>query len=316
MDKENATRPPIEITGEQLLAGGFTTESKLLDPILQSVGLACLAGSSDTGKSAFLRQLAIAIATKKKQFLGFGLNAKHNSAICVVTEDGKCDVASLLHRQKSVDPSCSLNNLRFLFSGDFESSTLIQELDSSLSQKPADIVIIDAFGDVYPDDLKDTSKIRGFLTPLQRLAERHKCLILFLHHTSKRSEEKPPNKNNLLSGQGFEGKVRLLLEFRKDPTREHYRHLCVTKGNYLSSKDKTHSYVLWFDEQSLTFTNTNERASFDSLTSGTPDTYQKYLSVKQLKEQGKTHEEAAKIMGCTKGTISKFLQKGEENNWS
>ena len=49
---------------------------KLVNPFFQTAGLASLVGSSDTGKSTFLRQLALSIALKKESFLGFQLNCK------------------------------------------------------------------------------------------------------------------------------------------------------------------------------------------------------------------------------------------------
>ena len=45
-----------EITGEMLLSRNIREIPTLLDPLLPKSGLVCLAGSSDTGKSAFLRQ--------------------------------------------------------------------------------------------------------------------------------------------------------------------------------------------------------------------------------------------------------------------
>ena len=44
-----------EITGEMLLNKNIKEIPSLLEPLLPKSGLVCLAGSSDTGKSAFLR---------------------------------------------------------------------------------------------------------------------------------------------------------------------------------------------------------------------------------------------------------------------
>lgn len=40
----------------------------LLNPLLQKVGLASLVGTSDSGKSTFLRQLSLTIALELKPF--------------------------------------------------------------------------------------------------------------------------------------------------------------------------------------------------------------------------------------------------------
>ena len=47
-----------EITGEMLLNRNIREIPTLLNPLLPKSGLVCLAGSSDTGKSALLRQLS------------------------------------------------------------------------------------------------------------------------------------------------------------------------------------------------------------------------------------------------------------------
>lgn len=49
---------------------------KLLDPIFPKVGLASLVGSSDTGKSTFLRQLALSIALGIDDFVGYTISSK------------------------------------------------------------------------------------------------------------------------------------------------------------------------------------------------------------------------------------------------
>lgn len=86
-------------TAKQLLDYEIKKVPMLLDPILPQVGVVALGGSSDTGKSAFLRQLACAIATADSEFLGFKLNSKHHNAIYVSTEDDKLAVSALLHKQ-------------------------------------------------------------------------------------------------------------------------------------------------------------------------------------------------------------------------
>ena len=70
-----------EITGEMLLNKNIQEIPALLEPLLPKSGLVCLAGSSDTGKSAFLRQLSMSVSAGLKTFLGMKLNVEHHSAI-------------------------------------------------------------------------------------------------------------------------------------------------------------------------------------------------------------------------------------------
>lgn len=308
----------IEVTGEKLLQMGITEIPCLIEPIFQQVGLACLAGGSDMGKSTLARQLAIAIVTGEPDFIGFKINAKHLSVIYVSTEDLEREIGCLLHRQSKKYQPEQLRNLRFILSAKIEIGNLRMELDKVLSNKPADLVIIDAFADTLNGDLKDTQKIRAHLQPYQDLAQNYQCLIVFLHHTSKRTENFEPNKNNLLSGQGLEAKMRLVIELRADLMNPAHRHLCIVKGNYLPARMKRESHVLQFNEETLTFINTDDRVPFELLAkNSTSDNGKaKYKRAKELKEQGYTHERIAKDIGYgSKGSVSKLYQRAKDEGW-
>jgi RecA-family ATPase len=303
-----------ETTGEKLLLTEIKEIPTLVYPFLQQTGLACLAGSSDTGKSSILRQLAIAIVTGENNFLGFQINAKHRSVIYVSTEDLERETAYLLSRQTQRYKPELLKGLRFVF--DIEN--LYNELDKRLTNKPADLVIIDCFADAYGSDLKDTQRIRTYLHSFQELAQKHECLFLFLHHTGKRTENFEPSKNNLLSGQGFEAKMRLVIELRADPSNPLHRHLCIVKGNYLPASYKKESYVLQFDEQNFVFSNTGERMPFELLVkqTDTDNSKAKYEQAKELKEQGYSYEQIANAIGYnSKGSVSKLFDKAKKNGW-
>lgn len=311
---KQSNRAILETTGEDLLLLKVTEIPCLVEPFLQQVGLACMAGSSDTGKSSILRQLAISIVTGEYDFLGFKINATHKSVIYVSTEDLENDTAYLLSRQSCNHNPKSLQGLRFIF----DITNLEVELNKRLSNKPADLVVIDCFADAYGGDLKDTQKIRIYLHRFQELAQKYKCLILFLHHTGKRTENLEPSKNNLLSGQGFEAKMRLVIELRTDTINPNSRHLCIVKGNYLSARHKKESYVLNFDEENFTFTNTGERIPFELLAkqSDTNNSKAKYEQARDLKKQGYSYEQIAKEIGYfSKGSVSKLFDKAKKEGW-
>jgi RecA-family ATPase len=303
-----------ETTGEDLLLTDIKEIPTLVEPFLQQTGLTCLAGSSDTGKSSILRQLAIAIVTGENEFLGFKINSKHRSVIYVSTEDLERETAYLLNRQtKGYNPEL-LKGLRFVF----ELDDLFNELGKRLTNKKADLVIIDCFADAYGSDLKDTQRIRSFLHPFQELAQKHQCLILFLHHTGKRTENFEPSKNNLLSGQGFEAKMRLVIELRADLLNPSLRHLCIVKGNYLPASYKKESYVLQFDEANFVFSNTGERMPFEMLVKQTDNESgkAKYQQAQELKDRGCTYDQIASAIGfASKGSVSKLFDKALKNGW-
>lgn len=316
IDHHASAMPPVagERTGEQLRQNASEAIPFLVDAMLQSSGLACLAGSSDTGKSALLRQLCTAIATGQKEWLGFGLNARHRSALYVSTEDGEEATRTMLLKQTSHHAPGELRTLRFLF----EWEDIVPSIDYSLTVQPADIVIVDCFSDVYGGDLKDTQKIRAFLQLFQAIAERHKCLVMFLHHTGKRTENLTPSKNNLLSGQGFEAKMRLVVELRKDHVRKDLRHLCIVKGNYLPDEAKNESHILTFDADTLCFARTEERVPYECLAKGyeVEEGRMKFDQAMEYKASGMGYDLIAEKIGYnSKSSVHRLLEKGRKLGW-
>jgi hypothetical protein len=303
------------ITGEQLLLMPYEKMPTLIEPILQQTGIACLAGSSDTGKSTLLRQLVIAIVTGATEFLGFLINAVYRSAIYVSTEDLLNETNYLIHQQAKQYKPEQLKGLRYIFGNEDE---LKDKLDAALTIKPADIVVIDCFGDGFGKDLKSTHEIRAYLNPFQNLAQKHKCLILFLHHTGKRTQNLEPGKDNLLSGQGLEAKMRIVIELKADLMNPAFRHLCIVKGNYLPANYKRESFVLHFDEPNFHFTNTGERVPFELLAKS-PNADQKkekWKQAKDLKDKGHKYEAIADILGYkSKGSVSKLFDEAESQGW-
>ncbi len=311
---ENGIQSVQEITGEHLLSSELESIPCLIEPIFQKVGLACLAGSSDTGKSALLRQLAISVVSGQNTFLDFNLKPTYKSVIYVSTEDDLNSTAFLLKKQFLLKDPKLLNGLRFLF----DSENVLNELEIRLKRKPADLVIIDCFADVFKGNLKETQEIRTFLNLFQQLASKHKCLILFLHHTGKRTETLEPSKNNLLSGQGFEAKMRLVVELRADLSNPVFRHLCIVKGNYLPGKLKRESFCLKFNEQNFVFEDTGEKTPFENLIKNDKldADKAKFVEASKLKLEGKNYDQIAQLIGYeSKSSVSKLLARAKKWGW-
>jgi len=313
VSKEEETDNSEIFTGNELLNMDIDDYLTLLDPVFPKVGLIALAGSSDTGKSSFLRQFAIHISSGMDNFLGFNLDTKHNSAIVFSTEDDKTAISYLLNKQNSKMkfPTEAFNDLRYIF----ESIDPIDELDKELSRKPADVVIIDTFTDIYRGEMNATNRIRCFLNDYGQLAQQHETLFIFLHHTGKGKDRMEPSKHNLLGSQGFEAKMRLVMEIRKDQINPAYRHLCVVKGNYLPEEYKNESFVLEFDEHML-FHNKYERTPFESLVQYEPserkiNKEENLKQMKELLEKGYNQTQIAEELGVNKGTICRYMKEIE-----
>jgi len=275
----------------------------LLEPMFPKVGLCGFAGSSDTGKSSFLRQLAISVSIGETDFLGFKLNAECKKAIYVTTEDDEFAVSYLLYKsnkEKQLNPEL-YSGLLFIF----DTHNLLEKLEDQLSKQKSDLVIIDAFTDLYGKSMNDTNQVRTFLNQYSQLAQKHKCLIIFLHHTGKRTEELAPSKHNLLGSQGFEAKMRLVIELRNDNTEPDKRHLCIVKANYLPKEYKTESFVLHFNEN-LHFSMTGEKRLFEELKSNNKIELKEM--VRKMKEEGKTQTEIGKELKISQSSVHRHLK--------
>ena len=304
-------------TFRKYLVNGFdmlqtTTEQMdyLMAPLLPRVGMAALVGSSDSGKSTLLRGLAMAVASGAKRYLGFELQPKHHSAIYVSTEDDATAVGALMQRQieELYTPKEAYATLDFIFDTD----NLIENLEAMLEDKPRDLVIVDAFADLYTGPMNENNRVRSFLNIFSQLAIKHNTLIIFLHHTGKRTESLAPSKHNAIGSQGFEAKMRLMMELRPDPTRYDIRHLCVVKGNYLPSEYKHDSFELRFTP-SLNFEATGERVPFSMLKERNIEREEaeaeRLALVQSLRDEGKSYREIAEMTEMSKSAVHRLLEK-------
>lgn len=233
----------------------------LLEGIFQKYGLVAVTGSSDTGKSSFLRQFAISIVLGLDNFLGYKLNAEHKKVIYVSTEDDLRATSYLVNKQSNgvVDVS-RLFHLGFIF----DTSEIFKKLMKVLAAAKVDCIIIDALADLYTGNMNQANQVRSYIYKFQKLAIKHDTLIIFLHHTKKGSQNFNPSKDNILGSQGFEAKMRLVLELRKDHQNPELRYLCIVKGNYVPESLKKDAIVLKFDDN-LCFTNMDRTVPFSQL---------------------------------------------------
>lgn len=258
--ENNRGKPPHVYTARELAILGV--EAIFVLYALFPIGISMLVGASDSGKSMILRLLGLC-ASGGRDFLGRKFNGKHRSAIIVSTEDDSTALGFFVNRQNLTTQlnDEELERLRFIT----DTADIIKKLDEELIRQPADMVILDALGDLFNGkDLNQNNQVRAFLNEYSQLANKHCVPIVFLHHTSKRSEELAPSKNNSIGSQGIEAKSRLVLELRQSKQDENIRHLCIVKGNYLPAEAKTASYDLRMDEN-FCFSDTGARTEFDQL---------------------------------------------------
>lgn len=253
------------MTAKELLSLNITEIPMLVENLMQKTGLVGITGSSDVGKSTFLRQLAFSIASDQRNFLGFNLNTRTNKVIYVSTEDMMTDLAYITRKQlgNPTEIDDCWDNLIFIT----DTENLQQNLEDLMETHRPDCVIIDAFTDIHKGDNNMSTSVRTTLNVFKEMAQKFHTLFVVLNHVGKRTEKNRPSKHNSMGSQGFEAKMRMLAEIRLDKTDTSKRHLCIVKGNYLPNEEKEYSIVLEMDSETLTYSNTGQRIHFDNLNS-------------------------------------------------
>jgi predicted ATP-dependent serine protease len=241
-------------TGKELLEMRIQEVPMLLGSFIPSTGISILSGASDCGKSTILRQLATAICGQDAEFLNHQLNVKYANVIVVSTEDDVNGVAASLTKQAVERDISVMERVRFLF----DSENALTDVEKMLKEAPCDAVMIDGLGDIFNGNPNDFVAVRSFMEPWRGLSRKYGCSIIFLHHNVKNSERANPDKNKLNGSQAFESAARVVIELRQGQNLDE-RFLSVVKGNYVPGKEKQQSFILQFDESSLTFTNTGRR---------------------------------------------------------
>lgn len=245
-----------------LLRKEVTEIPMLFAPVFSAVGVSVLAGMSDAGKSMLLRNMAICVTTGR-DFLSWKYQGTRRSCIFVSTEDDEEATSFLLHSHNSTyqDEAEGWGGLRFIFSNE----NIVEKLDVELSIEPADLVVVDAYSDVFDGkEQNSAAQVRDFINPYKELAKKHQCHVLFLHHTGKGKEDFAPSKNNFVGSQSLEAAVRLGIELRADKNDPDLRHFCIVKGNYLGRNFKDASFVLRMNS-GFVFENTFRRVPFGEL---------------------------------------------------
>ena len=236
----------------------------LVDKLIPKGTLCALAGESDTGKSSFLRQLAISLVYGDSDFLGFKLNNVCKNVIYVSTEDGEMATSVWLNKHfgKEVPQNDKLANLKYIYLTD----GLVRNLEKVVNENCIDLIIVDSYADLFTGGMNNSNEVRSFLNKYDNLTKAYGTTIIFLHHTKKASAGKAPNKNSIIGSQGFEAKMRSVMILNKDNNDESLRHLCIVKNNYIEESLKSESFVLKFNDN-LSFENTGNRVRLGELAS-------------------------------------------------
>lgn len=298
-------------TGEELINNNITEVPMLISPLFHQVGMASIFGSSDVGKSSLARLICILVVLGYN-IEGFEVKAIFNRAIYVSLEDDLQAISPLFKKQvKALGLKASqLKAIDFIFYSD----NIIDELDQRLTKDPADLVVIDPYSQVCSKDMYKANEVRDVLGEYQRLAIKHRCLIIFIHHTRKTGESLNPSKNNALGSQAFEAYLRLLIEVKSNINNPHKKHVCVVKGNYVPTEFKRDSFDFEFTDD-LIYKSLGTRTPFDRLDipeSKICDLKQEYDKINEMKEKGMSLRDIAKEFRVSHSAISKKIASYEK----
>jgi hypothetical protein len=259
----------------------------LLEPFLPRIGIGAVVGMPDSGKSMLCRQLALTIAFGKRNFMGFTLAPKHKRAIFVTTEDTLEATKACFTRQsdtfKTIIRPEFEKNLLVLLADDMTTDEILARLEQLLINNAADLVVIDAYGDVFKGG-EGNSNIanRNSLRPFSILSKNFETLILFVHHTNKGAKYAVPDHIHVQGGSGFVQKVRTVLELRNQRSDGCTKYLACTKGNGVSQEEKRNAIELTFDENTFMYTTTGKRIPLEELRTEKNDSYKLRIDAKEI----------------------------------
>jgi archaellum biogenesis ATPase FlaH len=292
----------------------------LVDKIIPAKAITFLAGDSDTGKSLLYTQLCTDIIEGKSEYLGLKLIPKYNRALMINSEDSPVAITvrvklQLNGRILSKDVS---GRLRILTNG----QDCAKRIDKILAEYPVDLVVLDAFADVFEDDLNSANAVRNFLQQFTDLANKYGCTILIVHHIGKGKENLAANKSLMLGSVGTHGKARSVIMLSKLTSSPNYRSLKIVKNNYLSEEVKGQDILLEFDPKTLLHKVVVEESLKEELETKLIKPSSPVLKKRsslillksqamELKKEGYTLEQIGEKFGRDKSTISKWLKNPE-----
>jgi KaiC/GvpD/RAD55 family RecA-like ATPase len=266
--------------GIEIIEFGHLSPQYLMSPIFPRKGTAVLAGKPDTGKSQIARQLCIYVALGLKQFIGFDLNIVHQRSVYVATEDGM-EACSYLYQQQlkglGQEPT---KNIQFIIADTFEQDEVLRHIDETLTKAPADLVVVDSFGDIFKGfDSNSNMAMRNTVKVFDRVAKKHNCLILFVHHINKGAYRQAPGQEHIQGGAGLVQKVRLAIQLTEG--EGFLKYFTVVKGNYCPKEYKANAIELEFSEKNFLFTPTGNFVPIEQL-GEQPNKDEKDLKYKEL----------------------------------
>lgn len=316
-EAEKAPAQTVDLTKDiftvgELLSLDYDEYPHLLKKLIPQGNITFLAGSSDVGKSLFYTNLALKIITDQKEYIGQRINPTYGKVLLISTEDGPIAISSRLKKQLNGKKLLKKQEDRMIILT--SSDKLVARVKKILNHYSVDLIVLDAFGDVFDGDINTINSVRLFLNEFAEIIKKHNTSMLIVHHIAKGKENQAANKGQLLGSAGIEGKAREVLILTKDTSKPSKRTLKVVKANYASEEDKRVSYELLFDSKTLTYKSMGTAikeldAEVEKKKPGRKVNEDQVKEVFKLKAEGLTGAKIAELTDIHPGTVSRWLKK-------
>jgi RecA-family ATPase len=252
-------------------------QTKFIIPeLLPAHSVAMFIGEDGIGKTQLCTQLALHICFKYPSFLGLPLNAVHHSALICATEDSRkkwIQAAAKQHNKLEPNVKPTSINLQFMEASEFdELQELKDSLEGELKRQPYDLIVVDAFSDLFTmidGEINSNKDARTLLKYLGGVCSTYSTTIIVIHHAAKtkivakRHNSKIFVEKNDSQGAGaITQRPRTVLALSNDPksisenglTYTNYLH--AVKANEMGKHYVKHAIRLQFDGGNLLHKNT------------------------------------------------------------
>ena len=219
-----------KISYRDLLRIESKEEDYIIKDILPANGISGITGSSDTGKSLLLLQLAVCYLLNKP-FLNVAVNGGKQVLICSyedVQNSLNKRMANLTKNLSQQEIELLKNNLHFQTYADNN----LEVIEEHLNANPeTGLIVIDPFSELMSGrDLNSAGEVREVMKTMHNICLQRNLAIIIIHHNTKASDKEAGlGKGNSSGSQAIEAKTRVLFELKVENNRQ--RTLAIIKGN-------------------------------------------------------------------------------------
>ena len=293
----------------------------LLEPFLPMNLISVLSADNGLGKSTWYSELAIAIVQGKSEIWGLKLNPRLKKVLIVSTEDTALLLADRFKTQlRGQDVSSDMEERLQFYTGDSEIFSVLEE---KLKEFRCDLLVIDAYYDVYKGNPFLPTDTRDFLNRLNSLIKKYKCTIMIVTHDVKGGKKTSASKTKVSGSGAIVDKARSVFTMLRSNNKSDLRYIKVTKTNVTTDDIAEKKIALRLDPESRTFSRDYKSEKEDKLEKNDvtqKDDFQREASkpgrkadIKliclafKLKAEGMKQYLIAEKVGRKPGTVSKWL---------